>query len=67
MRKLRPRVEEATLVVRDVWLEIVSEGDPRLRTLGKDLGQGERYGLMAQLRCCWLCCSLPPSLSPVIW
>lgn len=38
MRKLSPRVEEATLIVRDVGLERVSEGDPRLRTLGKDLG-----------------------------
>lgn len=28
--------------VRNVGLEMVSEGEPRLRTLGKDLGQGER-------------------------
>lgn len=40
-------VEEATLVVRNVGLEVISEGEPRLRTLGKDLDQGERYGLMA--------------------
>ena len=40
-------MEETTLVDRDVGLEIISEGgDPRLRTLWKELGQGERYGLM---------------------